>query len=113
MMLIYDGDCGFCIRSAQWIKARLPAEVRVEPWQSLDLDKLELSHEQVRTAVWWIGNQRGHGAQAIGRALAESQGVWRIIGHLIANPPLLWLARPVYALVANNRHRLRWPSTAN
>ena len=110
VLLIYDGECGFCVRSACWIAARLPPTARVEPWQSLNLEEVGLSRQQVEAAVWWIGDgsdpQRYRGAEAIGRALVACRGVWRVIGHLIVRPPLAWLAGPVYALVAANRHRL-------
>ena len=111
VILVYDGQCGFCVRSARWIGARLPASVRVEPWQSLDLDELDLSAQEAQTAVWWIedhgtGIRRARGAEAIGRSLLAAGGVWKLAGLLISRAPLLWLARPVYALVAANRHRL-------
>ena len=111
MILVYDGQCGFCIRSARWIEARLPADARVVPWQSLELERLGLSRADVQAAVWWIdgsgnGTRRSRGAEAIGRSLLAAGGVWKLAGLLISRPPLLWLARPIYALVAANRHRL-------
>ena len=114
MLLVYDGECGFCVRSARWIAARLPAEARVEPWQSLELENFGLCRAEVEAAVWWVDRRgarpgRWRGADAIGRALVASGGAWAIIGRLIICPPLLWLARPVYALVASNRHRLPGP----
>lgn len=111
VLLVYDGECGFCVRSARWIEARLPAEARVEPWQSLELDDLGLSQPDVEASVWWLedrdrGRRHSRGADAIGRCLVASGGLWRIAGYLIVHPPLAWVARPVYALVAANRHRL-------
>ena len=116
MLLVYDGECGFCIRSARWIAARLPAEARVEPWQSLDLAKLELSQPGAQAAVWWVDDRgsrprRCRGANAIGRALVAAGGAWGIAGRLIIHPPLCWLARPIYALIAANRHRLPGPGS--
>ena len=117
MRLVYDGECGFCVRSARWIGARLPADACVEPWQSLELEELGLSPPDVQAAVWWIDDRgcsprRSRGAEAIGRALAEARGAWGMVGRLIVRPPLIWLARPVYALVAANRHRLPGPRAA-
>ena len=114
VLLVYDGDCGFCVRSARWIAARLPAAARVEPWQSLELEQLGLSRPEVEAAVWWLEDhgrvqRRSRGAEAIGRSLVAAGGCWTIVGRLIVHPPLAWLARPAYALVAANRHRLRWP----
>ena len=117
MLLVYDGECGFCVRSARWIAARLPDEARVEPWQSLDLEELGLSQPDVEAAVWWIDRdggspRRSRGAGAIGRSLVAVGGAWGIIGRLIVHPPLCWLARPIYALIAANRHRLPGPRGA-
>ncbi len=114
MLLVYDGECGFCVRSARWIAARLPADARAAPWQALDLEELGLSRDDVQAAVWWIEDDghsppRARGAEAIGMALATAGGAWRLVGLLIVNPPLRWLARPAYALVAANRHRLPGP----
>ncbi|MYI14475.1 MAG: DUF393 domain-containing protein [Acidimicrobiaceae bacterium] len=111
VLLVYDGECGFCVRSARWIGARLPPDARVEPWQSLELEELALSRADVAAAVWWVDNRgprsrRSRGAEAIGRSLVAVGGAWGVIGRLIVHPPLCWLARPVYALVAANRHRL-------
>lgn len=111
VLLVYDGECGFCVRSARWIAARLPGAARVEPWQSLELEELKLSQPDVEAAVWWLedrgrGQRRSRGAEAIGRSLVAVGGAWGIIGRLIVHPPLCWLARPTYALVAANRHRL-------
>lgn len=109
MLLVFDGDCGFCTASARWIEARLPGgEVEVEPWQALDLDELGLTEHDVSTAAWWIDgdgrSRRGH--LAIGHALIAAGGVWALIGRLMTIPPVSWLARPAYALVARYRHRL-------
>ena len=111
MLLVYDGQCGFCIRSARWIEARLPEGARVEPWQALELEELGLSQSDVEAAVWWVDDRgslprRGRGADAVGSSLVAAGGAWRIVGHMISHPPLCWLARPIYALVAANRHRL-------
>ncbi|NDH76279.1 MAG: DUF393 domain-containing protein, partial [Actinobacteria bacterium] len=43
MLLIFDGDCGFCTTSAGWIERRLPDDVRVAPWQILDLEQYGLT----------------------------------------------------------------------
>lgn len=117
MLLVYDGECGFCVRSARWIAARLPPDARVEPWQSLELEELGLSQPDVEAAVWWIDRdggspRRARGAEAIGWSLLAVAGAWGIIGRLIVHPPLCWLARPIYALVAANRHRLPGPRSA-
>lgn len=104
-MLVFDGDCGFCTASARWLEQRGAAVVA---WQTLDLDEYPLTVAEVDEAAWWIDGSgvahRGH--RAIGLALRAAGGAWGIVGTMLVNPPLSWLAGPVYALVARNRHRL-------
>ena len=108
-MLVYDGDCGFCTRSADWIRRRLPGDVAVVPWQSLDeLGALGLSLDDVTTAAWWIdppAAPRG-GHLAIGASLVAAGGAWRLIGRGLLAPPLRWIAAPIYRRIARDRHRL-------
>lgn len=108
-MLVYDGDCAFCTTSADWIRRRLPAEVAVVPWQSLDdLDAHGLTLDDVATAAWWVeppGPPRG-GHLAVGAALVEAGGAWGMAGRALLAPPLRWLAAPVYRRIARDRHRL-------
>ncbi len=109
MLLIYDGQCDFCIRSAAWIRARLPAAARVEPWQEVALKQFGLSETDVQTSVWWIeGANKFSGAQAIGRSLIASGGSWALVGRVLIHPPVSWLAELSYRWVAANRHRLSW-----
>lgn len=114
VLLIFDGDCGFCTTSAGWIEKRLPADVRVAPWQILDLDDYDLTEHDVTTAAYWVdGDGRTHrGHLGIGRSLIAAGGLWGIAGRLIIAPPISWLARPVYALIAKNRHRMPGASDA-
>ena len=108
MILVFDGDCGFCTSTARWIEPRLPADARVEPWQSLDLAQIGLSEDDVKSASWWIDADgtlhRGH--QSVGRALVSGGGIWGLAGRAIITPPISWLARSVYSLVVRFRYRL-------
>ena len=94
------------------LRLGLPSHVRVEPWQALELEQLGLTQREVEAAVWWLedhpiaDSRNCQGAMAIGRALFSTHGTWRVVGWLILYPPLSWIARPVYAIVAANRHRL-------
>lgn len=106
-LLIYDGDCGFCTSSARWYADRLGDEGSVAPWQSLDLDVYGLTEADVTSASYWVqGNGTWRGADGIGQALLACTGRWRWAGVVLAHPPMLWLARLVYPVLARNRHRL-------
>jgi len=105
---VFDGDCGFCTTSARWIERRLPESVEVEPWQSLQLDEIGLTRDDVVSAAWWIDDagHRHRGHMAIGHALRAAGGFWGLLGWLITTPPLSWIGKPAYWLVARYRYRL-------
>ncbi|MBV8234210.1 MAG: DUF393 domain-containing protein [Acidimicrobiia bacterium] len=108
-MLIYDGDCGICNRSADWARAHLPAGTEIVPWQSIDdLAALGLRVGDVETAAYWVDEDgtlhRGEAAAAA--VLQRAGGWWRPAGKAVGAPVVRRLARVVYVWVAANRHRL-------
>ncbi|MGY2126948.1 thiol-disulfide oxidoreductase DCC family protein [Blastococcus sp. SYSU DS0617] len=107
-MLIYDADCGFCTRSATWI-ARGGKAFPLQAWQFIDdLADYGLTFEDVATAAYWIeaDGAKLRGSDAIGRALVQRGGVWKVAGRAIMSRPVRPLARWVYGHVATNRHRM-------
>ena len=111
-ILIYDGDCGFCVNSASWISRRWAKQSGAEavPWRRLGREAVEASHlsqEDFNRAVWWIdGNRHEAGSRAIGRALAAAGGPWALVGRILLIAPISWLAPICYRVVARYRHRL-------
>ena len=101
-ILIFDGDCRFCTSSANWIGHRLPDDVRVVPWQRLDLSDFGLTERDVTTAAYWVDERgatyRGH--RSIAKALVRAGGLWKPVGALMLVPPFSWRAALVYAIVA-------------
>lgn len=110
--LIYDGDCGFCTTSANWISGHWPPEdgVRAVPWQRLTADfakETSLSEDDFKRSAWWIeGDRQDEGARAVARALIAARGSWSIVGRLLLAPPLSWIAPTGYRIVAHYRYRL-------
>lgn len=104
--LVFDGDCGFCTTSADWLAKG--GRVDVLAWQFLDLDAVGLTVDQVSTSVWWLVDDRPveHSSRAIGRALVARGGIWRLPGRVLLLPAMRPLADAVYRLVARYRHRL-------
>ena len=104
--LVFDGDCGFCTTSANW----LAREDRVEtvPWQFLDLESVGLTVDQVSTSVWWLVDDRPveHSSRAIGRALLLRGAPWSWAGRVLLVPAVRPLADAAYRVVARYRHRL-------
>ncbi len=107
-VLIFDGDCGFCTTTARWIEGKVPAEVAVVPWQSLDLSTYGLTEQDVSTAAYFIDeNHTAHrGHKAVELVLKTTNWPTRAAGIAIVTPPLSWIAPYGYALVAKYRYRL-------
>ncbi len=110
-VLIYDGDCGVCSRVAAWAEAHLRPGMSAVPSRSVadaELTRLGLCRDDVDTAVYWVdGNGRTwRGNLAAARLLQQIGGRWAVPGHLMALPPLRWVGRGVYPVLARYRHRL-------
>jgi predicted DCC family thiol-disulfide oxidoreductase YuxK len=111
-VLVFDGDCGFCTSSVEWLKRWCRPAVRTVPWQHLDLAEHGLTQAQVTTAVQWLpsGDDADapvrSGAAAVARVLLHSRWPWRPLGALMLVPPISWLAAAAYKVIAANRYRL-------
>jgi predicted DCC family thiol-disulfide oxidoreductase YuxK len=107
-VLVFDGQCGFCTRSVEWLMPRVDRPVRYEPYQTADLGRYGLTEAQTARAVWWVApTGRVHGgAKAVGQALLAVGGPWKLLGWLALLPPTSWLASLVYVLVSRNRRHL-------
>lgn len=116
-VLIYDGDCAVCSRVAEWARDRLRPGMSVVPSGTVsdaELSRLGLCRADVDTAVYWVdGNGRTwRGNLAAARLLQAVGGAWAVAGHLLAVPPLRWIGRVVYPVLARYRHQLPGSSTA-
>ena len=106
-ILITDGNCAFCQRSAKKL-----ADIVPSGWVNVPSTELTTSHgltpEQLAHSVWFIENPdsdpvRHSGAKAVGRVLRIRGGLWGAIGWLTFIPPTSWIAAGMYRVVANNR----------
>ncbi|NND75369.1 MAG: DUF393 domain-containing protein [Ilumatobacter sp.] len=116
LTLVFDGRCGFCTRSARWMR-RLTSPDRVDVVAGQDIavgERFGLDATRVASAVWAVAPGGGAdvlvgGARAIALALAVGRRArwplmaWRTPLRLLRVP---WLLDRVYAAVAANRHRL-------
>ena len=106
-VLIFDGDCAFCSSSARLLRKMTKNKIAIEPYQKLDLEALNLSAELTSKAVYFVsGGTRFVAAAAIAQALIESKTPWALAGWFLKLPVIRNIAKPIYYLVAANRHRL-------
>jgi predicted DCC family thiol-disulfide oxidoreductase YuxK len=107
--LIYDADCGFCTRTAQWLARRRPERVTIVPWQALpDLAALGLTARDVTERAYWQGasGTLSPGDEAIAAALVARGGLALAAGRLIASSLVAPLSAFIYDWVAAHRHAM-------
>ena len=106
-VLIYDADCGFCVRSLGWA-ITLGITCDNASWQSLDLSALGLTEDDVQQAAWFAhGDRRWRGHLAIAQALRTSRYLLvRMIGRGLGSRVVAPLARPAYQWIADHRYQL-------
>jgi predicted DCC family thiol-disulfide oxidoreductase YuxK len=113
-VLLYDGTCGFCSRSVQFVLAREPVArrtaLRFAPLESAFGRGVLAQHPplaSVDSVVWYDASTgrvqvRSDAALSVARHLG---GVWRLLaiaGGLVPRA----IRDAVYDVVARNRHRL-------
>jgi predicted DCC family thiol-disulfide oxidoreductase YuxK len=115
LLLIYDGWCGVCTRTVDWVRAHDPAgRVAALPSQTPGLaERAGLSRGQLDRAAWAM-DRAGRlyaGAGAINRTWAELPG-WRWLARLYALPGVRHGEDALYRWFARHRGRFaRWGVT--
>ena len=107
-ILVFDGDCAFCTRSAGFITRRIKPSTEVQAWQALDLEPLGLTPDQCSTAVQWVdtSGEIRSGAAAITAMLKEAGVGWAALGTIGDLPGIRSVAAGTYRVIAKTRHRL-------
>lgn len=104
-VLIFDGDCNFCTKTADLVRRWARGRLELLPSQApgaLDLHP-DLTPEGVQKRVYLLspGGRLWGGAEAVARALAINR--WGGLALLYYFPPLRSIVDRVYAWVARNR----------
>lgn len=108
-IVIYDGNCGVCTATADWIEAHDSGD-RMDciPFQTADLQAISpgLTPEMTSRMAWIVkpDGMRYGGSRAVFEILKRLPGVWGVIGWVGANPIITLIVEPFYRLFAANRH---------
>ncbi|MDX3388191.1 DCC1-like thiol-disulfide oxidoreductase family protein [Streptomyces niveiscabiei] len=109
MILAFDGDCGICQATIQWISTRAQPSVVARPWQLLDTQMTQPYVERLDREVLLFhdGEVSAGGADALMRVLKSSpKRRYRALATVACQPGTRVLARHVYGWVARNRYRM-------
>jgi predicted DCC family thiol-disulfide oxidoreductase YuxK len=115
-ILLYDGTCGFCAKSVQFVltRERQHRTLRFAPLQSALGGDIQRRHPELARvdSVFWFEPASARGPEqiyvrstAVLRVLRYLGGVWRPLGLVAAVVPRVvrdW----VYDFVARHRHQI-------
>ncbi len=107
-LLIFDGDCGFCTSTANWIQRNSQLAIEIEPYQWSNLDSFGLTEAEASAKVQLVAQGKifaGHYCMAK-LLMMQSNALLRVLGALMVLPAVNWLSAKVYDLIAANRHKL-------
>ena len=107
-VLIFDGDCGFCTSTSNFIAKHSSGPIVAHPWQFIEVTEYGLTQSQTAAKVYLVRDGNAYaGHEAFAQILILQRNLFlRGVGHALMVPPLSWVARPGYSLVARFRHRL-------
>lgn len=108
IVLIFDGDCGFCTTTANFIVKKSKVEIKATPWQYQDFTGLPITKEQCADQVYLLVDGKPYGGhEAFAMILnVQTNTVLRALGSITKSPALAWIMKPGYRLVAKYRHKL-------
>ena len=112
-LLVYDGSCGFCSRSIQFIlRHERRHDLRFVPRDSpLGQDLRRQFHLEAVESLLWIAD--GHAAiesDSVLNAAKYLGGIWAMLAAIGSLVPA-FVRNPVYRFIARNRRRLSSGST--
>lgn len=105
--ILYDGDCGICSYSAEWLSKRLSSELFIIiPFdEELDISKkfkfnLDLA---LKTVIFVQSDQYYTESRAIFEIAKHLPLIFKITGLLFSNKFFEIIFNPIYRLVAKHR----------
>jgi predicted DCC family thiol-disulfide oxidoreductase YuxK len=112
-VLVYDGDCPFCVAASEWLLRRAPAGARRRPAQEFaGQGARDLEAAGVRSALLVApagGGPPRAGLEGVALLLEGGRTAWWV--RLLLAPALRPVLTPLYRLVAQNRRVLFPPAS--
>ena len=107
-VLIFDGDCGFCTTTANWIKKNSRVALEIAPYQWTELGQDGLTAEEAGAKVQLVGGDKvfeGHYCMSK-LLLIQPNALLKLLGAIMVMPGVEPISAKVYDWVAANREKL-------
>ena len=107
-ILIFDGDCGFCTTTANWIQKHSTVPVDIQPYQWANLAEFGLTEAEAAAKVQLVSSGKVYdGHRCIAKLLLlQTNPLVKLLGVIMVSPLLDRVSAAVYDWVAANRQRL-------
>ena len=107
-LLIYDGDCDFCLYWIRICKNQTQDRVDYAPYQSLGTQYSQIPKDQLERSVQLVkpDGETTEGAKAMFETLGYNQDLAWLLRIYHKFPPFAAVAEAVYYFVARNRRML-------
>jgi predicted DCC family thiol-disulfide oxidoreductase YuxK len=107
-VLVFDGDCGFCTTTANWIKKNSRVAIEIAPYQWADLAQYGLTSEEAAAKVQLvIGDKVFDGHNCMAKLLLIQPNILlKFVGAVMVMPGLDPISARVYRWIAANRQKL-------
>lgn len=105
--VVFDGDCGICSTSAQFIERnKINDLITTIPSYKFDLNKYQINESTAELSVIYIDDESGlmlFRARAITEICKNLKGPIKIIGYIFSNSMSAFILNPFYNLIARKR----------
>ncbi len=105
--LLWDGDCGFCRRTAAWVKQRdKRGRFRAIAYQDAPAPPMTPALYAACAQAVHVVRQDGRilrGGRAALFVIAQFGGGWTLAARLLRLPPFVWAVEAAYRVVAAHR----------
>jgi len=107
-LLIFDGDCGFCTTTANYIAKRSNNSIEIKPWQYVDFTNLPVTSAQCADQVYFLIDGVPYGGHEAFAMILKSQSneLLKAFGSILMLKALRFITKPAYRLTAKYRHKL-------
>ena len=107
-LLIFDGDCGFCTTTANYIAKRSNNSIEIKPWQYVDFTNLPVTSAQCADQVYFLIDGVPYGGHEAFAMILKSQRnvLLKAFGSILMLKALRFITKPAYRLTAKYRHKL-------